>query len=198
MPLLMPPGAWHPPGHGAWHGRVGAGPGGSEGKREEGEERGSGSRRGLRREMSSPRQGWVGWGPGWASSRRQRPPLPTPEGLWGWEQVGPHRRARPPPHPGANRWSDLLTSPESPHAHTRGAPHLDWCLVRTLLLSPLPPGGAPSPRPPIWVSLPRVTLATQGPAETLLWTHSQFSGTTFLTPILLLTGTPILNFPCFP
>lgn len=53
MPLLVPPGAWHPLGHGAWHGRAGAGPGGSEERREEGEERGSGSRRGLQREMSS-------------------------------------------------------------------------------------------------------------------------------------------------
>lgn len=59
---LVPPGAWHPPGHGAWHGRVGAGPGGSVGRREEGEEGGSGSGRGLRREMSSRRPGldWLG------------------------------------------------------------------------------------------------------------------------------------------
>lgn len=39
MSLLVPPGAWHPSGHGAWHGRVGAGPGESEGGREEGAER---------------------------------------------------------------------------------------------------------------------------------------------------------------
>lgn len=80
MSLLVPPGAWHPSGHGAWHGRVGAGPGESEGRREEGAERGSGSGRGLGRglgrEMSSRRPGWAGWGPAWASSRRQGPHSP--------------------------------------------------------------------------------------------------------------------------
>lgn len=40
MPLLVPPGAWHPPGHGAWHGRVlrlgreGVKKGGRKGRRE--------------------------------------------------------------------------------------------------------------------------------------------------------------------
>lgn len=97
MPLLVPPGAWHPPGHGAWHGLIGAGLGGSEGRREEGEERRSGSGRGLRREMSSRLQGWVGWGPSWASSRRQGPPLPTPEGLLGWGQVGSDPESPPIP-----------------------------------------------------------------------------------------------------
>lgn len=76
MFLLVPPGVWHPSGHGAWHGRVGAGPGESEGRREEGAERGSGSGRGLGREMSSRRPGWAGWGPAWASSRRQGPHSP--------------------------------------------------------------------------------------------------------------------------
>lgn len=118
MSLLVPPGAWHPPGHGAWHGRVGAGPGGSEGRREEGAERGSGSGRGLRREMSSRRPGWAGWGPAWASSRRQGPRSPFQRAVRGGRQVKPDpQKTIPRPHSGI-----AGGAPSRPHLNPKVLP----------------------------------------------------------------------------
>lgn len=185
MPLLVPPGAWHPPGHGAWHGRTRAGPG----RREEGEERGSGSGRGLRREMSSRRPGL-----GWLGARLGEflePGAPTPDSR-GPQGLGAGRpRLGKPAH--TRTLGPTGGPPSPPHLNPQGLPISwgAWCSPSSCSLcsqgAPLPLGLLSRFLSHVRPSQLRVLLRLSFKASFPF----QLSGSTFLTPVLLLTGTPL-------